>query len=594
MQEHVELVPALAEVENDAAQAHSHIHQDNYDGNRRGYDAEATDRIEGGPKHESNNQGEYRLRYGCHVRRAVHRMGASERPGQNIDASHGVHYTGSRVYARVRVGDSAVHDGEEDNDPSYSPVPRRHGGPRVWVLGVGCHLVEAPAHHGSVRADEVEEPDHQRRGEDHPGYGTRGVTSFFSKRGRRLEADEGEDGEDHPLEDPRPCALKRVRGVEDLQGILAAGCEDHVQPEGQKRYYLEDTEGDACVGREPDAPVGQVENEYCGHNHPHPPRDVYAEPVLGGVRSGCGEDQVEERGDERFGQEKCPPNREAEPRCESSARVRVEPSGGGHLLGELAYGVGYEERNREGEDDRKRQDRPRKAEPDQQGEGNRSSGSHVRDRLEQHLRKRDGMLPQVVESLLCLHLLPPHSPERHSYTERYTRLGAQCHKTFLEERCGRYFPGFSRMRSCSPTRPLAGKDSPKVEHHAAGVAVGSYHEPCDDLDLLRIPRRVDHYHILRYVAQAGHGVLLGPALAYGLLCDFGWQRSAQAAVGHGVNVSEFATSQYSRDISSPLAEHTGFQPRVAERSARVELLDQTDEVGQPLVERGDRRRLGIE
>src|SRR5215208_2736595 len=178
MQEHVELVPALAEVENDAAQAHSHIHQDNYDGDRRSYDAEAADGVKHGPKHEGNDHGKYRLRYGCHVRRAVYRVGASERPGQNIDAPHGVHHAGRRVYARVGVGDGAIHDGEEDNDPSYTPVPRRHGGPGIRILDVGCHLVEAPAHHGCVGAHEVEEPDHQCRGENHPGYSTRGVTCF--------------------------------------------------------------------------------------------------------------------------------------------------------------------------------------------------------------------------------------------------------------------------------------------------------------------------------------------------------------------------------------------------------------------------------
>src|SRR5215213_4518594 len=134
MQEHVELVPALAEVEDDAAQAHSHIHQDDYDGDRRAYDAEAADGVEHGPEHESNNQGQYRLRYGCHIWRAVYRVGASERSGQNIYAPHGVHYTGRRVYTRVGVGDSAVHDGEEDYDPSYSPVPRRHGCPGIRIL----------------------------------------------------------------------------------------------------------------------------------------------------------------------------------------------------------------------------------------------------------------------------------------------------------------------------------------------------------------------------------------------------------------------------------------------------------------------------
>src|SRR5215207_11774566 len=110
MQEHVELVPALAEVENYAAQAHSHIHQDDHDGDCRGYNAEAADGVEHCPEHEGDDQGEYRLRYGCHVRRAVFRVGASERAGQNIDAPHGVHHTGRRVHARVCVGDGAVHD----------------------------------------------------------------------------------------------------------------------------------------------------------------------------------------------------------------------------------------------------------------------------------------------------------------------------------------------------------------------------------------------------------------------------------------------------------------------------------------------------
>src|SRR5215217_1093680 len=230
VQEHVELVPALAEVENYGAQAHSHIHQDDHDGDRCAYYAEAADGVEHSPEYESNDQGEYRLRYGCHIWRAVHRVGASERSGQNIYAPHGVHHASRRVYTRVRVGDGAVHDGEEDYDPSYSPVPHRHGGPGVRILDVRCHLVEAPAHHGGVGAHEVEESDHQRRGENHPGYGSPGVASFFSKRGCRLEADEGEDGEDHALEHPRPRTFKRVRGIEDLQGILATGCEDHVQP----------------------------------------------------------------------------------------------------------------------------------------------------------------------------------------------------------------------------------------------------------------------------------------------------------------------------------------------------------------------------
>src|SRR5215212_1366738 len=38
----------------------------------------------------------------------------------------------------------------------------------------------------------------------------------------------------------------------------------------------------------------------------------------------------------------------------------------------------------------------------------------------------------------------------------------------------------------------------------------------------------------------------------------------------------------------------GFQPRIAERPARIEPLDQTDEVGHALVERSDRCRVRVE
>ncbi len=52
--------------------------------------------------------------------------------------------------------------------------------------------------------------------------------------------------------------------------------------------------------------------------------------------------QREERGDERFGQEKCPPDQKSDPGSREAAGVGVEPSGRRHLLGELAHGVGFE------------------------------------------------------------------------------------------------------------------------------------------------------------------------------------------------------------------------------------------------------------
>src|SRR5215211_77293 len=54
-------------------------------------------------------------------------------------------------------------------------------------------------------------------------------------------------------------------------------------------------------------------------------------------------------------------------------------------------------------------------------------------------------------------------------------------------------------------------------------------------------RCVDHHYVLWYVTHASHGVLLGPALPYGLLGDFGGLRCVQATVGYGVDVGEFLT-----------------------------------------------------
>src|SRR5919199_1132904 len=204
VQYHVELVSALTKIEDDAGQADDHVHQYHYDGHRRCDDAEATDRLEGCAENEGDDEGEYRLRYDRHVRRAMLWVGTPEHARQHVDTAHSVDHTGCSVDPCVGVGYGAVGYGEEDDNPPNAPIILRHGGPGVGVLGVGAHLAEPPAHHGGVSTHEVEQPDHERRGDDHPGYGSPRVAGFLPKRSRGLEADEGEDGEDHPLEHARP------------------------------------------------------------------------------------------------------------------------------------------------------------------------------------------------------------------------------------------------------------------------------------------------------------------------------------------------------------------------------------------------------
>src|SRR5829696_2314420 len=187
VQHHVELVSTLTQIEDDGAHADRHVDQDHHDGDRRSYDAESTDGLEGGSEQEGDYQGEYRLRYDRHVRRTVLRVGAPKHARQHMDAAHSVHHTGCGIDACVGIGYSAVGDGEKDDHPPDPPVVRRHGGPRVGILGVGAHPGEPPAHHGGVRAHEVKQPDHQRRGEDYPGNRPSGIPRLLPQGGRCLK-----------------------------------------------------------------------------------------------------------------------------------------------------------------------------------------------------------------------------------------------------------------------------------------------------------------------------------------------------------------------------------------------------------------------
>ena len=84
-------------------------------------------------------------------------------------------------------------------------------------------------------------------------------------------------------------------------------------------------------------------------------------------------------------------------------------------------------------------------------------------------------------------------------------------------------------RECAPAlltnRVADGEALFEVGCWAIGVTVGFDHKPSDNLDLLSVPRHVDHHHVGRCEAHASHRMLLGPTLPYGHLGDFGWHRT---------------------------------------------------------------------
>src|SRR5918998_6781388 len=58
---------------------------------------------------------------------------------------------------------------------------------------------------------------------------------------------------------------------------------------------------------------------------------------------------------------------------------------------------------------------------------------------------------------------------------------------------------------CLLTGLPTGKASLEVGRRAIGVAVGFDHKPSDNLDLLNVPRRVDHHHVGQYEAMRATG-----------------------------------------------------------------------------------------
>ena len=134
-----------------------------------------------------------------------------------------------------------------------------------------------------------------------------------------------------------------------------------------------------------------------GGEDPPRPADVPPDLVLDDVIGRPREDEEEERGDERCEEHEAPPREETRVRPERGAHVRVEAARRRHLLRELADRARHERAGDRGEEHGERKRLPGERHRNEEREGHRRRGRHVRDRLEERLREPDRMLAQVVE-----------------------------------------------------------------------------------------------------------------------------------------------------------------------------------------------------
>ena len=238
----------------------------------------------------------------------------------------------------VRVGQRAVQDGDDHQEAAESGQDLLgHRAPRIAVVErveLGGHLVRPEEDRGGVIVEDVKGADQDRRQEDRLADRPLRVAGLLAERGRRLEADEGKEAEDHSRQDRRET---RVPGHEDVQGVAATGIDDEEHRDQQEDPDLDPAQQDANPSREGDPAVGEVPDESGAHQGPDDPGDVAREAdALEQNRAVQPEGREQRRWDERLGEEERPGHQPAEERAETPAHVGVHAAGRRQVPGELA------------------------------------------------------------------------------------------------------------------------------------------------------------------------------------------------------------------------------------------------------------------
>jgi len=216
-------------------------------------------------------------------------------------------------------------DREEHEHPCPGPERLAECTPGVGAGRLVDEAVEACAEDPRVRGEHVEEANREGRADDRARNRVTGVLRFLTERCSGLEADEGEDREDHATEDAVPAADRMVR-VERLQVEVACIRDQHPHGKCTEDRNLEGAEDDPGRRRDPDVAIGEQEDD---HGHQERPDDPLAGPVPAGLARHHfahrpAELEVEKRCNERLEEDEEPCDVEARPRAERAGRICVQ------------------------------------------------------------------------------------------------------------------------------------------------------------------------------------------------------------------------------------------------------------------------------
>src|SRR5579884_913440 len=197
MEERVELRTPPHPVFPDRAGADQHVDDHHDDHGQRRDEGEADERAplpaEQQRQHESEQaHPDDRVR-----RRPEPRVHMSQRARREPVPGERVEDTRRGIDGRVRVRRDRVADGEEHDHPAGSPEDLAEVPPRVGAGGLRHEVIEAGPEHPGIGGQHVEEPDRERRAHNGERHGASGALRLLTERCRGLEADEGDDREDH-------------------------------------------------------------------------------------------------------------------------------------------------------------------------------------------------------------------------------------------------------------------------------------------------------------------------------------------------------------------------------------------------------------
>ena len=233
---------------------------------------------------DRHNDGDDGLEVNSVNRRAMLRVDRREPARQQARSAHREERPGCRCRPGVGVGERAVDDGEDHQDPAQGAEHLgRHVAPRVAVVEghEARHLVRAKEDGGAVIVEHVEGAHRDGGGDDRPRDAAPRIPCLFTQGRGRLETDEGEQAEDHPLERGLDST---VTGDEHAGRVARSRVDDQQQRDEHEDRDLDEAEHHACPRRDLDPGGHQPPQQDAAEHRQDDPQVLEA---LANMQVGC-------------------------------------------------------------------------------------------------------------------------------------------------------------------------------------------------------------------------------------------------------------------------------------------------------------------